>query len=80
MAIADFAVRPLASAWFLQDSNIHSIRIELSGMEVEEPSGKLRSGNAAMDGVLLIVAASNDCGEAICTNLPCKSQGEAACH
>jgi hypothetical protein len=33
-----------------------------------------------MDGVLLIVAASNDCGEAICTNLPCKSQGEAACH
>jgi len=51
-------VRPLASAWFLQDSHIHSIRIELSGMEVEEPSGKLRSGNAAMDGVLLIVAAS----------------------
>ena len=80
MAIADFAVRPLASPWFLQDSHIHSIRIELSGMEVEEPSGKWRGGNAAMDREPLIVAASNASGETICTNLPCKSQGEAACH
>jgi hypothetical protein len=41
MAIADFAARPLASDWFLQDSHIQSIRIEVRGMEVEEPSGEI---------------------------------------
>jgi len=41
MAIADFAVRPLASDWFLQDSHIQSVRIEVRGMEVEEPSGEI---------------------------------------
>jgi len=49
-------------------------------MEVEAPSGEWRGGNAGVDGELPIVAASNDCGEAICTNFPCMSQGEAACH
>jgi hypothetical protein len=39
---------------------------------------KWRGGNAAMDGGPSIVAASNDCGETICTNLPCNSQGGAA--
>ena len=54
MAIADFAVRPLASDWFLQDSHIQSIRIEVRGMEVEEPSGEIaerkrRHGRGAAD-------------------------------
>jgi hypothetical protein len=41
MAIADFAVRPPASAWFLQEWHIQSIRIEARGMEVEEASGEM---------------------------------------
>ena len=80
MAITDFAVPPRPQPGFYRNGLFEAFALKRTEWKWKPPLGKWRGGNAGMDGGLPVVAASSDCGEAICTNFPCMSQGEAACH
>ncbi len=79
MAITDFSARPpRRQPSFCRNGIFEAFTSKCAEWKWKNLPGKLRSGSTAMDGEPLTVAASNDCREAICTNLPCNSQGGAA--